>query len=270
MNFQNFHRRNFFTCVLAFFLCALAAMAQVGGTPESAPGLTLTPAVIMVKAKPGQVFYQELRLWNNTLDELRFHMEAEDIVVRNGKRVLVPAGETEGGIARYAVFTENDLIALPGSSVATTVTITMPSAATTRAIACIFRGATPIGSAKVNMTASLGALVTFSGGGAGSFKVESQPASVKIDSSARMIEFSESLTNTGEDPIVPKGVVAILNENGNLVAKVPITGPRLLPGESYKLIAEHPGLPRPGKYKAQFLLENENAVFTNAAEFTVK
>jgi hypothetical protein len=269
MTFQTIHPRNFFVSVLTLFLCALSAVAQGGGS-DTAPGLTLTPAVIMVKAKPGQVFFQELRLWNNTLDELRFHMEAEDVMVRNGKRILVPAGETEGGIARYAVFTENDMSVLPGSSVATTVTVTMPGNATTRAIACIFRGTTPIGSAKVNMTASLGTLVTFSMGVGGGFKVENQPAEVKVDSSARMIEFSESLTNTGGDPIVPKGVVAILNEYGKLIAKVPISAPRLLPGESYKLIAEHAGLPRPGKYKAQFLLENENAVFTNAADFTVK
>jgi hypothetical protein len=85
-----------------------------------------------------------------------------------------------------------------------------------------------------------------------------------------MIDFSESLTNTGSDPMMPKGVLAIINEAGALVTRLPVSVPRLLPGETVELTAEHPGLPKPGNYKATFLLENEDAVFTNAADFTVK
>jgi hypothetical protein len=254
---------------LALCFCSASVLAQRStSTDDNSPALTLTPAVIMVKAKPGQTFSQDLRLWNNTIDPMSFHMEAVDIVVQNGKRVFVPAGEAEGSIARYAVFTENDLVVMPGSSAGTRVTVTVPVSPGPRAIACVFRGTTPLGNGKVNMTASLGSLVTFSVGN--DYKVQNQPVHIAIDYDSRMIDFSESLTNTGSDPIVPKGVLAIISDSGALVTRLPITAPRLLPGESAELAAEHPGLPKPGKYKATFLLQNENAVFTSAAEFTVK
>jgi hypothetical protein len=271
MNRKFICRFLYHSCALSLALCfsASSLFAQRStSTDDNSPALTLTPAVIMVKAKPGQTFSQDLTLWNNTIDELTFHMEAEDIVVKDGRRVFVPAGELEGGIARYAVFTDNDVIAMPGSFVSTRVTVTVPQSPNPRAIACIFRGNTLIGSGAVTMTASLGSLVTFTLGN--DFKVQNQPLKTAVDTDAKMVTFSEDIKNSGGDPIVPKGVLAIMNESGALVTKLPITGPRLLPGESARLTAEHPGLPKPGNYTVKFLLENENAVFSNSAEFTVK
>src|SRR5437867_11822523 len=56
----------------------------------SAPSISLSPAVVMVKAKSGQTFSQQLTLWNNTQMELVFQLEARDVVVRDGKRAFVP------------------------------------------------------------------------------------------------------------------------------------------------------------------------------------
>src|SRR5580698_5671168 len=79
---------------------------------EHPPAISLSPAVISVKGKPWQTFSQDLTLSNNTIQELAFQMEARDVVVRDGKRVFLPAGEVEGGIARYAVFTDTDVVVL--------------------------------------------------------------------------------------------------------------------------------------------------------------
>lgn len=240
-----------------------------GKVIERPPSISLTPAVIMVKAKPGQTFSQELTLWNNTSQALAFQMEARDVVVRNGKRVFVPAGEVEGSIARNAVFSERNPIAPPGASATTTVTVTIPDSAGPRAIACIFMGKTIMGTRNaVAMTGSLGALVTFTM--ADDFRVQSQPLQVSVDTDAQSITFRQSLTNAGSDPVVPKGVLAVTNEIGRLVTRLSLSGQRLLPGETMEFTAEHAGLLKSGKYRVISLMENESALFSNSAEFTIK
>jgi len=252
-------------------LCLCCCGSQLTAQEDAAkpPTITLTPAVIMVKAKPGQSFSQELTLWNNTINELQFHLDAVDVVVRDGRRVFVPAGELEGSIARYAVFTDNDVKALPGSSVSTTVTVTVPTSPGPRAIACIFQGKTVMGTTNsFAMTASLGSLVTFTVGD--DFHLENQPLQVSVDPDAKMITFHELVKNTGSDPVIPKGVIAVTNERGALVARMPVAGKRLLPGESMEFTADHPGLPKTGKYKVMLLMQHESAFFSSSAEFSVK
>jgi hypothetical protein len=236
---------------------------------EHPPAISLSPAVISVKGKPGQTFSQELTLSNNTIQELAFQMEARDVVVRDGKRVFLPAGEVEGGIARYAVFTDTDVVVLPGFHVSTRVTVTVPNAPSTRAIACIFRGKTVMGTRNsLAMTGSLGALFTFTL--ADDFHVQSQALQVSVDADTNSITFRQGLTNIGSDPVVPKGAIAVTDERGHLVARLPVSGQRLLPGESQEFSAEHSGLLKTGKYRATVLMENESAFFSNAAEFSIK
>ncbi len=130
------------------------------------------------------------------------------VVVREGKRVFLPAGEEQGGIARSAVFTHEDMIAAPGNSVTTQVTITIPTAPGSRAIACIFMGKSLLStSTSVTMTASLGALVTFNLGS--NYRLESQPMQVQVDSDAKTLTFHEQVTNSGSDPKVPQGVYRV-------------------------------------------------------------
>jgi hypothetical protein len=261
-----------FILTIAILVCmgapSLHAQKSDADSNDS-PAITLTPAVIMVKAKPGQTFSQELTLWNNTIYELRFHMEAQDIVIRDGKRIFLPAGELEGGIARNAVFSNDDVLALPGSSATTHVTVTIPPSPGPRAIACVFMGKSPIETKNaLTMTASLGALVTFTL--ANDYHIENQPLEVQIDPDAKMLTFRELVKNVGSDPIIPEGVIAVTNESGSLIARLPVTSQRLLPGESSEFTAEHPGLPKTGKYKVTLLMQNESALFSNAAEFTIK
>ncbi len=273
MKLQQILRQTAYFLALSVALptCLEGAVAaqDTGKAMDQPPGISLSPAVIAVEAKPGQTFSQNLTLWNNTIQELSFQMEARDVVVRDGKRVFLPAGEVEGSIARYAVFTAQNVVALPGSFATTRVTVTVPNSPGPRAIACIFMGKTVMGVRQsVAMTGSLGALVTFTL--ADDFQVQSQPPHVAVDMEAQSIAFRQSLKNTGSDPVVPKGVIAVTNESGALVARLPVSGQRLLPGESLEFTAEHPSLLKTGKYRAMLLLENESAFFSNAAEFTIK
>ena len=69
---------------------------------------------------------------------------------------------------------------------------------------------------------------------------------------------------------LPKGVIAVTNDSGGLVTRLPLSGQRLLPGESMEFTAEHAGLLKSGKYRVMSLMENEAAFFSNSAEFTIK
>ncbi|HEY6351451.1 MAG TPA: hypothetical protein VI636_18770 [Candidatus Angelobacter sp.] len=240
-----------------------------GQIKNQAPSISLTPAVVMVKARSGQTFSQELTLWNNTTQKLRFRMEARDVVIRGGKRVFVPAGEVEGSIARSAVFSDKNPIAPPGASATTRVTVTIPDSPGPRAIACIFMGQTVMGTHNaVAMTGSLGTLVTFSL--ADDFHLQSQPLRISVEDSAQLIAFRQVFTNIGSDPVVPKGVIAVTNEGGGLVARLPLSTQRLLPGETMEFTTEYPGALKSGKYRVLSLMENDRAFFANSAEFTIK
>ena len=258
--------------VLAFLSC-LETTGRSEDVPSVAadhpPSISLSPAVVEVKAKPGQTFSHELTLWNNTLQELQFRMEARDVVVRDGKRVFIPSGEIAGGIARNAMFSEQEVVVKPASFAAVKLTVTIPESPAPRAIACIFMGKTIMGAKNaLTMTGSLGTLVTFTL--ANDFQVESQPLDISVDDDVRSVTFRQRLKNTGSDPVVPKGVVAVTNEKGHLVERLPVSGHRLLPGESLELQAEHAGALQMGKYKVMFLMEHESAFFSNTGEFSIK
>ena len=248
------------------------AQAQEGNGP---PSISLSPALISVSAKPGQSFSQDLTLWNNTTLKLAFQMEARDVVIRDGRRSFLPAGETDGGIARYAVFNARTVTVLPGAYVSVTVTITVPANPGPRAIVCLFMGKTIVAARSVAashslvaMTGSMGALFTFTL--SDDLHIQSEPLQVSIDGDAKSVTFHQGLKNIGTDPVLPRGVMAVTNENGTLVAQLPVSGQRLLPGESLEVTAEHAGLFKSGRYRVMCLMENESSFFANAARFTIK
>jgi hypothetical protein len=252
-------------------------MAAAAGAPpaDTAPGgtrspsIAISPAVVMVKAKPGQTFSQELTIWNNTPIDLAFVMEARDVIVRDGKRIYLPGGDVSGSIARNAVFSSYNIEARAGSFASTRITVTLPQSPEPRAIACIFLGKTAMQTHNsLSFTGSLGALVTFTL--ADDFQVKTQPLEVVTDSELKSISFHQALTNTGSDPVVPNGVIAVVNQDGVLVTRLALRSQRMLPGETVEFTAEHAGLFKSGKYRALFLLENEKAFFSNSADFAIK
>src|SRR5262249_17787357 len=120
------------------------------------PSITLTPAVVMVQAKPGQTATQILKLDNNTGGQFGFWLEALDVVVHDGKRTFVQAGEIPGGVAQSALFSPKSLVLQPGQSGKVQVTLTVPENPTVRGVVCMFRGTTVFGvSGSVGMTGSI-------------------------------------------------------------------------------------------------------------------
>ena len=85
--------------------------------PADKPSISLTPAVVMAKGSIGQTLSQTLTLTNQTARDFAFEMVAEDVVIKDGKRVFVTAGETPNSIAASAVFTQKTVLVKPFSSV---------------------------------------------------------------------------------------------------------------------------------------------------------
>lgn len=259
--------------VLAFALPLLTV--NIGGqqADASAPrdGISLSPSVVMLSGQPGQAHRQRLRLTNHTSRELAFRLEAQDVVAQQGRRTFIAAGERAGSIAATAVFSPKEIVIPPGAVGSADITVTLPPGSTVRAVAAIFRGRTIVGSQNgVAMTASLGALITFTL--SDDVRLAGDAPDVSEQSDASNLAVTEWVTNVGTEPVVASGAAAFLSETGSLVGKVAIEPQRFMPGERLAFKAEYPALLAPGRYRAVLSLEYDDharKVLTRTAEFAV-
>ena len=102
--------------------------------------IALSPAIIMVRCKPGQGTTQTLTITNHTAGEVRFNLETQDVVVSDGKRSLSPAGQIANSIAATAVASPASVVVKPGEDASVQVTFTLPPETTQRAVVTFFRG----------------------------------------------------------------------------------------------------------------------------------
>jgi hypothetical protein len=281
-------------------MLSLSAAAQTGSFPAIGPGasgeaapvaipnvppsISLSPAVIMAKGSLGQQLTQTLTLTNNTAQDLGFELVAEDVVIQDGKRVFVPAGETANSIAASAVFSpksveikgmaapflaKNTILVKAYSSGSADVRLTLPAQTTVRAVALLFRGTDKLPTSRnnVGMTASLGALVTFNL--SDNIKLQPEPVRVIPASDSANMTIAQWIANTGSEPAVPEGTAAVVNNSGSLVGKTTFSPQRLLPGERLEFTAEYPDQLRPGDYRALCSFQFEGKTLTNDATFKV-
>ena len=238
-------------------------------TDASKPSISLSPAVIMAKGNFGQGLTQTLTLSNQTGRDFAFELVAEDVIIKDGKRVFVPAGETPNSIAATAVFSQKTVLIKPFSSASVDVRLTLPAQTSIRAVVAMFRGTDklPTSSGAVGMTASLGTLITFNL----TDNVKLQPEAVHVNpvtETANMI-IRQWIANSGTEPALPEGTAAVLNSGGALVGKATFAAQRLLPGERLEFSAEYPGELPPGNYRALCTFQFEGKTLTSEAGFEV-
>jgi hypothetical protein len=233
------------------------------------PSISLSPAVIMAKGKFGQGLTQTLTFTNQTARDFAFELVAEDVIVKDGKRVFVPAGETPNSIAATAVFSQKTILVKASSFVSVDVRLTLPVQTDVRAVVAMFRGTDklPTSSGAVGMTASLGALITFNL----TDNVKLQPESVRVTpaSETANMKIAQWISNSGTEPALPEGAAAVLNSAGALVGKAVFDPQRLLPGERLEFSAEYPGELPPGNYRALCSFQFEGKTLTSEAAFEV-
>ncbi len=255
----------------------LGAQAQLAPAPAQStpaaqatpPSISLSPAVVMAKGNFGQGLTQVLTLTNNTGMDLAFELQAQDIVVKDGKRTFVAAGETPNSIAASAVFTPKSVLVKAHTSGSVEVRLTIPAKTDLRAVSAIFMGTDKLhtSTSSVAMTASLAALITFNL--TENAKIQQEPAHVVPATETANMSIRQWLENVGSEPVLPEGTAAVLNGKGNLVGKTTFPQQRLLPGERLEFSAEYPDQLQPGDYRALCSFQYEGKVLTNTAEFKV-
>lgn len=247
--------------ILAMFV-ALTLGAEEGT-------LSASPAVVMLQGSVGQSTTQTLTVMNASKTVLSFDMVAKDVVVRDGRRVLVDAGELPGSVANTAVFSPKSVTVAPGEKRSVQVTVTIPSDPAARGIVALFHGTTKLQQQGMQVTASLGTLLTFALSENGS--AEASPLVVKPPTATSNLSVEQQLSNDGSEPVLARGMLAILNPSGTLVAKQAMTARRLLPGERIDMSAEYGGELQPGRYRAlvTYVLQNDKTL-TSGSEFDVR
>jgi hypothetical protein len=237
--------------------------------PAEKPSISLSPAVVMARGSFGQGLTQTLTFTNQTSRDLTFELAAEDVIIRNGKRVFVPAGETPESIAATAVFSQKAVLVKAYSSAAVDVRLTLPARTSIRAVVAIFRGTDVLSGSNgaVGMTASLSALITFNL----TDNLRLQPEAVRVTpaSDTANTTISQWIANAGTEPALPEGTAAVLNSSGALVGKANFAPQRLLPGERLEFSAEYPGDLAPGSYRVLCSYQFEGKTLTSEGSFEV-
>jgi hypothetical protein len=256
-----------FTSKLA--LISYAGLWCVANAQAPAPAsLSLSPAVIMVRCKLGQSTTQTLTIVNHTANEVSFKLAIEDVLVRDGQRSVSPAGRIANGIAAKSVASPDAVVVKAGEEASVQLTLTNPPETGQRAVVAFFRGGVvAAGNGVVGLGASLGTLITFNV--SGDYKLEAGPVQASPQTATANVILSEELHNSGSEPVMPKGVIVILNEAGKRVAKAPFSPQRLLPGERLIFAATNPAQLAPGHYRTLSSFEFEGKVLSSAGEFTV-
>jgi hypothetical protein len=241
----------------------IVCLVLAGGT-AAAQSLTLSPAVVPLLGRPGQSTTQHLTLFNGTSQAHSFELVAKDVVVRDGQRQFVDAGELRGSIAATAVFSARSLRVPPGQERAVDVTVTLPAQMPCRAIVVMFQGTTLIGG---RATASIGSLLTFDL--AGRLSISPGGLQVAPPTTSTNARFTIPVINDGTEPTIVRGVAAILDASGALVGKVAIEPHRLLPGERAELHADYPGELRTGSYRIAATIESAKRAWSRSAGLDV-
>jgi hypothetical protein len=251
------------TSTLLFLL--FSSLAAFGAEDGS---LSLSPAVVMLRGDYGQSTTQILTLRNSTSRAFSFDLVAQDVVLRDGKRTFVDAGTIAGSIAATAVFSQQHVNVPPGETVVVKVTVTLPPSTSQRAVVALFRGTNRVMSGNVPMMASVGSLLTFSITGA--VELAATPLHVRPQSATANLGVTQACSNAGHEPLVAKGVMAIVDARGTLVGKSVLPPKRLLPGESAEIGGEYAGELDPGKYRIYVTYEFEGQTLTRDAEVEIR
>ncbi|MCU1349392.1 MAG: putative lipoprotein [Acidobacteria bacterium] len=251
----------------ALLLTALAGLTSIAHA-EATGSISVTPAVVMLKGNAGQSTTQTLTVTNASSEPFTFEMVANDVLVRDGARRFVPAGEVAGSIAATAAFSQKLVTLAPGDTRQVDVTVTIPANPAGRAVVALFHGTNRIAKGALGMTASVGTLLTFTL--SGDLGMQAGPLAVQAPTAASNLRIAQQCTNSGQEPFVAKGVLAIVGSAGNLVGRTALPARRLLPGEKTDIRAEYGGDLPAGHYRALVTYDVESKVVTSSAEFDVR
>jgi len=248
---------------LALITIMLAATTALAGDGA----ISLSPAVITLRGEAGQSTTQTFLLRNGTSRKLAFEVEAQDVVVRKGIRVHVPAGRIGGGIAATAIFSEKHVRVAAGETAKVTATFTIPPNASSRAVIALFRGTDKLKNGSLTSTASLGSLLTFAL--SDSAVMTTDPMRVQAQTATSNLSVAQTCVNSGSEPLVAKGMLAIIGADGRIAGRTALKPQRLLPGERAQLAAAYGAELQPGRYRVLLTWDYEGRALTQSTEIAI-
>jgi hypothetical protein len=253
------------TWLLVALSVGVAAPAAASSVRGEVPSVSLAPAVLELKGKPGEGTKQTLAITNNSDVPLTFDLSVVDVVTRDGKRAFVPPGELAGSIAATAVLKPARVVAQPHANATAELTLTLPMQTPIRAIVARFQGQPRLMGGGPAISLGVGSLITFEL--SGSVSATARPLVVHPQTATKNLSISDWIENNGSEPFVVGGVIAILDSTQRLVTKLALPRTRFLPGERLELKAENPGeLPR-GRYRAVMSMSYASRILTQTADF---
>jgi len=236
---------------------------------ERAQSLSLSPAEVGARGSFGQSVAVTFTMTNATEATRSFELAAQDVVVRDGRRIFIPADAEPRSIAATAVFSRERLTIDPYTAATVVARFTIPAGSDVRAVVVMFRatGVPRTAAGVLAVSGSLGALITFNLGD--TVSLDAKRASITPPTAHGNLRVETLLANDGKEPLVPSGVVALIDATGKLAAKSPIPPQRLLPGEHLPFVVELPGRPAPGRYRALCTFSFEGRTVTTSSDFTL-
>src|SRR5205814_432403 len=166
----------------------------------------------------------------------------------------------DGSIAATAIFSRNRITLRAGETGSVDATFTTPPKTACRAVVALFRTTQPIITRNMQMTPAVGTLLTFRLSDA--LDLQSSDVAIRPQTQATNAHFAQTAINSGSEPAIARGVVAILDTHGALVGKSALPPHRLLPAERAELTSEFGGELAPGKYRVVVTLDLEGKIVT--------
>jgi hypothetical protein len=230
--------------------------------------ITVAPASLSLKGNAGKMHTQNFRLSNLTERPYTFKVDVADVVVENGQRHFVPAGQTANGIATLVTPKHSELRLSPGQEATVPVTFVMPSESRIRAVAIFFHGVPEtVAPNQRRILLNLGAVVDFSM--SNEVLLDSLSLDITPQTATTNTVIRQQLANIGPEPTIVRGVAAFLDQSGKLVGKAALSQKRLLPGERNAVTAEFAGTLPSGRYRVVSSLEYSGETMTQIAELII-
>lgn len=247
--------------VLALILCAMPGVTYAGN-------ITVSPAGVSLEGNEGQTATQTFTVANESDAQLAVSVDVSDVIVSEGKRSFVPAGQTRGSIAALVTIPLREFSLAAGEKREVPVTFVMPAETQLRAVAVFFHGVPQQVTSGPKIRLNLGAVVDFRKSNEVVVQVAQPVVAPPTKTSNALI--TAQVANVGPEPTRIHGIAALLDNQGKLVGKAAFTPKRLLPGERNPLHAEFAGTLATGRYRVFCSLEYSGVVETRTVELVVQ
>jgi hypothetical protein len=235
---------------------------------HAAGTITITPASLSLKGQAGKMYTQNFKVANITDVTYTFKIDVADVLVEEGKRKFVPAGQTPLSLAATVTAARGEVVLAPGQDAVVPVTFIMPAESHIRAVAVFFHGVpNQVAPNTKRIFMNLGAVVDFSL--SNEVMLDSQPLEISPQTATTNTVVQQELSNVGPEPTIVRGVAAFLDQSGKLVSKSAFEQKRFLPGERNAIHAEFAGTLPPGKYRVISSLEFSGQTLTKTADLTI-